>query len=110
MRITRILIALDLRSYHEFIAATFRDLRPDVQVFDAAPNNLDHEVLRLKPDLVVCSRATPLVKSRVQHRVELYPDHGSRSMVCVEGDCSEVENIQLVDLISVIDRVELTAS
>lgn len=110
MRVTRILIALDLRSYHEMIAAAFRDLRPDVEVFDAEPNNLDREVLRVRPDLVVCSRATPLVKSRVPHRVELYPDHDSRSVVCVEGECSAVENIQLADLLSVIDRVERAAS
>lgn len=102
----QILITLELRSYRESIAAVFRTLRPHVEVFEAEQEDLDREVLRLRPDLVVCSRVTSLVQSDLPHWVELYLDHHSRSVVCIEGECSTVEDIQLADLLSVIDRVE----
>jgi hypothetical protein len=38
--------------------------------------------------------------------VELYPDHEAHSVVSVLGKRSTVEQIQLCDLLSIIDRAE----
>lgn len=100
----RVLVACELRSYREAIATAFRALRPGVEVFEAEEEDLDREVGRLDPDLVVCSRLTALVEDRAPSWVELYPGSGSHSVVSVRGERSTIEEIQLSDLLSIVDR------
>jgi hypothetical protein len=102
----RILVACELQSYRQALAAAFRELRPNVEVFEAKNEDLDREVKRLGPDLVVCSRVTAGVEDRAPSWVELYPNHGARSVVSVLGERSIVEEIQLADLLSIIDGTE----
>lgn len=106
MRVTRILVASELRSYREAVATAFRELRPDVEVFEAESGDLNREVLRLRPDLVICSQVTPLVGERVRNWVELYPDCEPHSVIRIEGESSTVEDIQLSDLLEVVDRTQ----
>lgn len=109
MRVTRILVASELRSYREAVATAFRELRPDVEVFEAESGDLNREVLRLRPDLVICSQVTPLVKERVRNWVELYPDCEPHSEISIEGESSTVEDMQLTDLLDVVDRTQHVA-
>ena len=102
----RILLTNEPRSYREAIAGTFRALKPNTQVFVAEPEELDAEVERLRPQLVVCSRATPTVEVTTLVWVELYPGHGSISTVSICGERSTVVGIELADLLSAIDRAE----
>lgn len=104
MKATRILVACELRSYCEVVAMAFQQLRPRTEVFEAEPRNLNREVLRLQPDLVVCSRVTQVVKERVSGWIELYPDCGPHSVVYVDGECSTVEDMQLSNLLSIVDQ------
>ena len=106
MKGTRVLVACDLQSYRQALAAAFRELRPEVEVFEAEKEDLDREVERLSPDLVVCSRLTARVEARATSWVELYPNHGACSVVSVLGERSIVDEIQLSDLLSVIDRTK----
>ena len=100
---TRILVACELQSYRQALAAALRELRPDVEVFEAGKEDLDQEVERLGPHLVVCSKLTARVEDRAPSWIELYPNHGTRSVVSVLGERSTVEEIQLSDLLSIID-------
>ena len=100
----RILVACELRSYREAIASAFRVLRPGVEVFEVEEEDLDREVGRLDPDLVVCSRLTARVENHAPNWVELYPDYGPRSVVSVRGERSTIEEIQLSDLLSIVDK------
>jgi hypothetical protein len=100
----RVLVACELTSYREAIAAAFRLLRPNVEVFEAEDEDLDREVGRIGPDLVVCSRLTARVENRAPNWVELYPGYGSHSVVSVRGERSTIEEIQLSHLLSVIDE------
>jgi hypothetical protein len=99
----RVLVACELKSYREAIASAFRVLRPDVEVFEVEEEDLDREVERLAPDLVVCSRLSERVKGRVPNWVELYPGFGSRSVVSLRGERSTFEEIELSDLLSIVD-------
>jgi hypothetical protein len=101
----RVLVASDLRSYREAVAAVLRELRPEAEVFEVEAEILDLEVRRLLPDMVVTSKLTRLVESRIPFWVELYPDCESHSVVSVRGRRWRVEDIQITDLVSVIDRV-----
>jgi hypothetical protein len=74
----RILVACELQSYRQALAAAFREVRSEVEVFEAEKYDLNRELVRLRPaDLVVCSRLTALVEDQVASWVELYSYHGS---------------------------------
>ena len=103
---TRVLVASELQSYRQALAAAFRGLRPGVEVFEVEEEDLDREVERLGPDLVVCSRLTPRIEDRAPSWVVLYPSHRAHSVVSVLGERSTLEEIQLSDLLSIIDRME----
>jgi hypothetical protein len=102
----RILLTNEPRSYREAIASVIQALKPNTEVFVAEPEELDAEVQRLSPQLVVCSHATPTVELRSLVWVELYPDHGFISTVSIDGERSTVADIELVDLLSTVDRAE----
>lgn len=73
----RILVACELQSYRQALAAAFREVRSEVKLFKAEKADLDRELVRLRPaDLVVCSRLTARVDDQVASWVELYSDHG----------------------------------
>ncbi len=106
---TRVLVASDLKSYKEAVAAVLRELRPDVEVFEAGAWYLDLEVRRLLPDVVITSHLTELVEDRIPVWVELYPDCEPHAMINVRGRRTTKEDVQLADLLSVIDRVDRAA-
>jgi hypothetical protein len=81
-----VLLANEPRAYRESIAQVFRLLRPNVEVMTAEPNDL--------------------VRERVPVWVELYPEYGTRSVVGMGEERSTIEEIQLSDLLSVVDRAE----
>ncbi len=72
----------------------------------AEPEELEARILGLAPDMVICSEATSVVRERVPFWVELYPDYGSRSVIGIQGRCTTIEEIQLSDLLSILDRTE----
>jgi hypothetical protein len=55
--------------------------------------------------LVIFSEATGVVREPVAVWVELYSGHVLQSVIGVSGERSTIEEIQLSDLLSVIDRI-----
>lgn len=106
----RILVAYGLASYRQALAETFRELRPNAEVFEAESECLDQEVERLGPDLVVCDAVSARVQTKAPYWVELYAGFEDRSVVSIRGERSIVEQIQLADLLAIIDRTESAAS
>ena len=104
-----VLLANEPRAYRESIAHVFRQLRPNVEVMTAEPEELEECVLRLAPEMVVFSEATGLVRERVPVWVELYPEYGPRSVIGVREERSTIEEIQLSDLLCVVDHAERLA-
>lgn len=110
MNAKRILVSNELRSYGEAISVALQVLCPSADVFEVEHRYLGREVRRIRPDLVVCSRATDAVRAQVANWVELYPDCGSLSIVCVGGACSTVENLELSQLIEIVRGPEGAAT
>ena len=102
-----ILVANELASYRESIAAVLRISLPDIEVFEADSADLNREVLRLRPDLVICSRITPLVENRVPNWVELYPDCDPFSTFYVGGERFTREQVDLSDLLDAVSQARL---
>lgn len=105
----RILMANEPRAYREVVAETLRAQRPHAEFTVAEPCALEQMVWRLRPHMVVCSEASAAVRESVMVWVELYTDHGSRSVVSVNGKSSVVEDMQLSDLLSLVDETSLLA-
>ena len=102
----RVLMANELASYRQTIALVLRELRPEVEVIETDSGTLNQQVLRMSPDLVICSRVTSLVRDRVPNWVELYPECRPLSTFCIGGESTTVDDVQLSDLLSLIDRME----
>jgi hypothetical protein len=99
-------MANELTSYRQTIAFALQELRPDVEVIEASSGTLNQQALRMSPDLVICSRVTSVVKDRIPNWVELYPECWPRSTFCIGGEISTVDDVQLSDLLSLIDRMK----
>jgi hypothetical protein len=68
----RIVVANEPRSYREAMAVAWQVLRPEVEVILAEPRDLDAEVARLDPQLVLCSRLTEGLRAGSRAWVVLY--------------------------------------
>ena len=104
-----ILLANEPRAYRESIAQVLGQLRPNVEVITAEPEELEERVLRLAPEMVVFSEAPGLVRERVPVWVELYPEYGGGSVVGLGEERSTIEDIQLSLLLCVVDHAERLA-
>lgn len=106
----KVLIGNDPRSYRETIALAFGRLRPGIKVFTAEPEDLDREVLRLRPEFVMCSRLSETIEKNAPTWVELYPNGASRSRVCTNGERYTHPDMDLDTLLSILDRAGRPAS
>jgi hypothetical protein len=102
----RALIANEPAMYREVISAALRELRPDVEVFTAEPEDLEREFLRLLPQLVVCSNLTKRVELEAPAWIELYPDGASRAVVGnLDGSRTILPGIDFDTLLSILDGI-----
>ncbi len=102
----RILVANEPRAYRDVIAGAFQALRPQATVSTAAPEDLDREVLRQAPQLVICSQLTDVVRTWPPAWVLLYPNGESRAVVSLAGEQTTVGEIEFGFLLGLIDRTE----
>ncbi len=102
----RIVLANEPLSYREVMAAALGALRPQHQVFLVAPDDLDNEVTRLAPEMVVSSRSSAVVQGIARAWVMLYPDGASHAVVSIDGVRSTVEDMEFNSLLTIVDRTE----
>ena len=101
-----ILVANEPRAYREVMAAAFHELRPQHNVITVAPDDLDAEVVRLDPQLVLCSQLIPAVQVHPLAWVMLYPDGETRAEICIGGQFSTVADLEFNSLLAIIDQTE----
>ena len=101
----RVLLASEFASYRQTLAIVMRELLPHVEVFEAPSESLDGEVVRLSPDLVICSRVTFTVRQRVANWVELYPECKPYSTFYIGGQHRALQDVQLSDLLALCASV-----
>ncbi|HEX2728959.1 MAG TPA: hypothetical protein VHM16_04340 [Rubrobacteraceae bacterium] len=103
MRKTRVLLANEPRSYREVMASAFREMRPNLEVFVADPDEVERILDLISPDVVICSEPIPAVQHRVRAWIELYPAGESLVVVNVEGERSTFDDLELLGLLSIVD-------
>ncbi len=102
----RILLANEPRAYREVMAGAVQQLRPQHEVVAVAPDDLDAEVLRLDPQLVLCSHLTPAVQAHPLTWVMLYPGGETRAEISIGGEHTTVGDLEFNSLLSIIDQTE----
>ena len=102
----RVLIANTPAMYREVISATLRELRPEIEVFTAEPEDLEREFSHLLPQLVVCSRLTKRVEREAPVWIELYPDGASQAVVgTLDGSRTLLRAMDFDTLLAILDGI-----
>ncbi len=102
----RLLLANEPQSYRQVIAAAVQKLRPDIDVaVSVLPDDLDREDLHLLPDMIVCSRLTPVVEGSNSAWVLLYPDGETKTVISIDGQRTTSADLEFDELLAVIDQV-----
>lgn len=102
----RILFANEPRAYREAFADAFRSLRPHAQVVTLEPEGLEAEVLRLRPDVVVCSRTTPAIRAATRSWMEVRVEGELLILRTSHTGRSYDTNPGLETLLAFLDRTE----
>lgn len=99
-----VLIAIEPRSYREAIGDAVQTLRPHVEVTVVDPRDLRVEILRQHPALVICGLPETLDPGyEGSGWLEYRPYERPEARLIVEGRYSEMEAVELADLLSVVD-------
>jgi hypothetical protein len=108
----RILVAFeDLRYlYRDAFVRAIRDLRPALSVRSASLEELDHELRRFEPHVVVSSQPSGIHPAGCGAWVQI-PTYEAKeddniAEVCLEGDRCKTDGPPLVELLEVLDATE----
>ncbi len=100
----RVLVANEPRVYREVLAGTLREMCLSVEVSCVEPDELDHEILRLKPHMVICSRLTSMVEAAGIGWLVLYPGGENRAVVNILGQRTTIPDMQFTQLLQLVDQ------
>jgi hypothetical protein len=103
---TKILVAVEPRPDRSVIARAIQALRPHLKVAIVEPDELQAEVARLDPTLVISSQPKPATSDGGPAWVEFRPYEEASAKVCIGGRFVRLYEPGLDDLISVVDEAE----
>ena len=102
----RIFVAIEPQSYSDVFSSALHVLLPAHDVRAAVPVDLDSEIARFTPHVVICSRLSEAVRVVARSWVLLYPDGHAHAVVSIDGREEEVVGIELSCLLAVIGAAE----
>lgn len=100
------MVANEPRAYREAFAYSVEAVRPHVEAIAVESDILDREVLRLRPDLVVCAHVTPAVEAVARSWIELRVENEVLVASSNVGALPAGTNVRFDELLSIIDRTE----
>lgn len=103
---TKILVAVEPRAYRTTIGRAIQILRPHLEVTVVEPDELQAEVARLDPALVISSQPKPAMSDDGPAWVEYHPYEEASASVRIGGRCARLYEPGLNDLLSVVDEAE----
>jgi hypothetical protein len=104
----RVLIAYEERHhlYSDAIEDLLRRRRPHISVRNVPLEELNDQLGRFVPHLVVCSEWNTVDPGDLAAWIELSPEPDELSKFCVDGQHSEASNPSLGELLEVVDEAE----
>ena len=101
-----VVFAIEPRSYRQAMGEAVQSLRPHVEVVVIDPDTLKAAVARLEPDLVFANRPDAASPPGGPAWVEFRPYEQPPARVRLVGRRWELEEVELEDLLSLVDRTE----
>src|SRR5688572_17882819 len=95
--------------YREALAAAVHQHRPDLEVRIAPPEDVEAEIGRFSPHMLVHNDTDELDPGLLSHLlgwIEVLYSDSMDAKICSDGQVSEVRDISIGDLITVVDEVE----
>ena len=104
----RVLIAYEEchHIYSDAVEDLLRRCRPYILVMNVPLEELEDQLERFVPHLVVCSESNTVAFGGVAAWIELSPEPTAPSKFCVGGQHSEAINPRLAELLVVVDEAE----
>jgi hypothetical protein len=104
----RVLIAYEERHhlYSDAVEDLLRRCRPHMSVMNVPLEDLEDQLERFVPHLVVCSKSNTVAPGGVAAWIELSPEPAKPSKFCVGGQHSEATNPSLGELLVVVDEAK----
>lgn len=103
----RILITVSPRMYREALALSVHRRRPGLEVRIASPAETEEEVTSFRPHLLVHNDGLDSgLLSGVPCRVEVLYSDGMDAKIGVKGSVSEVGDISMDELFTLVDEAE----
>ncbi len=105
----RILITVSPLMYREALAAAVHQHRPDLEVRIAPPADVEVEMGRFSPHLIVHNDTDgldPALLSSLLGWIEVLYSDTMDAKVCSDGQVSEVRDISMDRLLTLVDEVE----
>ena len=101
-----IVVANEPCVYRDVLATTLQELRPELDVMEVDPGQLDSTVARVLPQLVVCSELSEVIETRSPAWIVLYPNGESRAELSVDGRRATLTGgINFACVLQLIDEV-----
>ena len=101
-----ILIGNNLPLYREVLASTFRVARPDLVVCVVSHLDLDAEVVRARPCLVICSALSETILQHCPSWILLFPDQRDEAIVMIAGQQRTLPHAAIRELLEVCEDVQ----
>jgi hypothetical protein len=101
-----VVFAIEPRSYRQVMGRAIQALRPHVEVVVIDPDTLEAAVARLDPDLVFANRPEGGGTPGRAAWVEFRPYEQPPARVRLAGRSWDLEEVDLPDLLSIVDRAE----
>ena len=100
----RVLVAIAPQMYRQAVVLTLRNHRPSVEVEACDPEDLERNLARFLPRLLVCHHTAPDVRERVAYRVEILYEDSLDAAVVTDGRVTRVADIDIDRLLAVLDE------
>jgi hypothetical protein len=99
-----VVVAIEPLAYREVLAATLREIRPNVETIVVEPGELDQATAIHEPRLVVCSQLTDAIERGPGAWALLYPGGATWSELSLAGKRTRYSHVDLVQLLAFIDQ------
>ena len=106
----RMLIAITSAMYQQILTLFVKERRPSIEVETTDLANLNPEVERFGPDLVICHETSTEVRKRVFAWIEIRYTTGLDAIVSLKGKETRIGDIDIEDLLAALDETEKLVS
>jgi len=103
---TKILVALEPHAYRTVIGRAIQILHPHLEVTVVKPDDVQAEVARLDPALVISSQRKPATSDGGPAWVEFRPYDEVSAKVYIGGRRAQLHEPNLDDVLTVVDEAE----